>query len=183
MERRLSILQKHSHEKTEATSSETISSPSTPTSGRAHRIKPDSVTRLTRSETSSSHSRKSRSRSSSIEPNTSRRSSKLSGSSPATNSLAVMSHKAHGKREQEEEDDDSQQGSKKLRLSSSEKPNSFVRTSIMYDGLNLEEKTIINDIIVEGKTQERSPPDIKGKQIRPPLEVCYYCNAWNYDLK
>ncbi|XP_011403324.1 PREDICTED: male-specific lethal 1 homolog [Amphimedon queenslandica] len=161
MERRLSILQKHSHDKTEAASGETISSPSTPTSSRTHRIKPDSVTRLTRSETSSSHSRKSRSRSSSIEPITSRRASKLSGSAPTTNSLAVMSHRAHGKREQEEEDEDLQQGSKKLRLSSIDKPNSFVRTSIMYDGLNLEEKTIINDIIVEGKIQERSLPDIK----------------------
>ena len=174
MERRLSILQKHSHDKAEAASGETMSSPTTPTSSRTHRIKPDSITRLTRSETSSSHSRKSRSRSSSIEPVTGRRASKLSGGTAITNSLAIMSHKAHGKREQEEEDDDLQQGSKKLRLSI-DKPNSYVRTSIMYNGLNLEAKAI-NDIITEGKIQEMSPPVIKGKQITP-FEVCYYCSA------
>lgn len=135
----MSILQKRSRDKAEPSSGDSPL-PDTPTSSRMQRVRPNSVTRLARLESSSGSpgsSRRSRSRSSSIEPITIRRSSKHSATTPTANSLAVTSHKAHGKRDHEDEDEDLQHRSKKSRLSG-EKPNSYMRTTIMYEGLDLE---------------------------------------------
>lgn len=191
----MSILQKHSKDKTETNQSDETSHMLDDVSSP---LRPDSVTRLTRSDgfssstpISSTRGRKSRSRSSSTDLSTSRRVSRQSiPGTPPFNSLEV-SHKAILKRDLDERDDGSETSSSKRHRSSSltsehTKTDNLLRTHVSYSGLSLSTIPLNNnttsgehnDVGGGGTKQSCATPTIKGEVISNVTFIWHGINFW-----